>query len=574
MWIDARGIPPDQVVETDVCIVGSGPAGLTLARELAGSDVRVCILESGGREFDEATQSLADGRFTGASHFELLRNARRRQVGGMGNQWDSEIGIRDRLGFRAGPLDPIDFERRDWLPYSGWPFGRAQLDPYYDRVHTSFGLGPYQYAGEYWEDDRARQLPLNPETFATDVWTFVRQEIFTTELPEALAQAPNVSFYLWANVVEIETDETASNVTGLRVACLTGNSFRVSARLFVLAAGGMENARLLLLSDRVQSGGLGNGHNVVGRFFMEHQPVHGGTLYPNDRSLIDQLSLYDVRTVNDVPVIGKLTLREDVARREQLLGFSVAFLPKHPRYRKALQKYLYSAEALARSALRGRLPENAGAHLRNVVEGYDFIAARAMNKASGGRLFADFNAGPDMLNGGGWSADGDASHRFSVIDVHLHVEQAPHPENRVMLGGNLDALGCRKTHLHWLWRQRDMDSVRRAQILLADGFRRAGLGEYRIASEHGRPVLDASGLHHHMGATRMHEDPKRGVVNANLRVHGVSNLYVAGYSTFPTGGYINPTLTVLAMSLRLADHLKQVLAGPILERSHATSPAA
>ncbi len=576
MWIDARRVPRDQVVETDVCIVGSGPAGLTLARELAGSNVRVCILESGGREFDEATQSLADGRFTGASHFELLRNTRRRQVGGMGNQWDSEIGIRNRLGFRAGPLDPVDFERRDWLPHSGWPFGRAQLDPYYDRVHTSFGLGPYRYEGEHWEDDRARQLPLDPETFATDVWTFVRQEIFTTELPEALAQAPNVSIYLWANVVEIETDETASNVTGLRVACLSGNSFRVSAKLFVLAAGGMENARLLLLSDRVQSGGLGNGHNVLGRFFMEHQPVHGGTLYPKNRTLIDQLSLYDVRTVNDVPVIGKLILRKDVARREQLLGFSVALLPKHRRYRKARQEYLYSAEALARATARGRLPENAGMHLRNVVQGFDFIAARALNKASGRRLFKDFNAGPDMLNGGGWSADegGDASRRFSVVDVHLHVEQAPHPENRVTLLSDLDALGCRKTHLHWLWRQRDMDSVRRAQLLLEDGFRRAGLGEYRIAHEHGRPVLDASGLHHHMGATRMHNDPKQGVVDANLRVHGVSNLYVAGYSVFPTGGYINPTLTVLAMSLRLADHLKEVLAGPILERGHAASPPA
>lgn len=559
MWIDARQVPRDHVVEADVCIVGSGPAGLTLARELAATGVGVCILESGGRQYDDATQSLAEGRFTGASHFELLRNARRRQLGGMANQWDSEIGIRDRLGFRAGPLDPIDFEKRDWLPHSGWPFGRAELDPYYERVHTSFGLGPYKYAGEYWENAVARQLPLDGETFATDVWTFVRQEIFTTELPEALAQAPNVSIYLWANVVEVETDDTATNVTAVRVACLTGSTFRVRARLFVLAAGGLENARLLLLSDSVQSGGLGNGHNVVGRFFTEHQPVHGGTLFPADRGLIDRLSLYDVRTVNDVPVIGKLTLKEDVARREQLLGFSVAFLPKHRRYRKAQQEYLHSAEALARAAVRGRLPKNARDHLRNAVTGSDFIAARALNKASGGRLFADFNAGPDMLNGGGWSASGDASRHFSVIDVHLHVEQAPHPENRVMLLRDLDALGCRKTHLHWLWRQRDIESVQRAQLLLADGFRRAGLGEYRIAVEAGRPVLDASGLHHHMGTTRMHEDPKQGVVDANQRVHGVSNLYVAGYSVFPTGGYMNPTLTVLAMSLRLADHIKQVI---------------
>jgi len=134
-----------------------------------------------------------------------------------------------------------------------------------------------------------------------------------------------------------------------------------------------------------------------------------------------------------------------------------------------------------------------------------------------------------------------------------------------MLLEERDALGCRKTHLHWIWRERDFDSVRRAQHLVADGFRRAGLGEYRVLSENGRPVLEASGLHHHMGTTRMHADPKQGVVDAHQKVHGVSNLYVAGYSIFPTGGYINPTLTVLALSLRLGDHLKRVLSGTVPE---------
>ena len=124
-----------------------------------------------------------------------------------------------------------------------------------------------------------------------------------------------------------------------------------------------------------------------------------------------------------------------------------------------------------------------------------------------------------------------------------------------------DALGCRKTHLHWKWRERDYTSVRRAQKLLADGLRAAGVGEFQIASEKGLPVLEASGLHHQMGTTRMHEDPAQGVVDADCRVHGVGNLFVAGYSVFPTGGYINPTLTVVAMSLRLADHVKQVLRG-------------
>lgn len=563
MLFDARRVPRDEVIDADVCIVGSGPAGLTLAHELAGTDVRVCVLESGGHEFDADTQDLADGRFTGWHHFEPLRNARRRQVGGMGNQWDSDLGVRNRLGFRAGPLDPIDFERREWLPYSGWPFGRAHLDPYYERTHRTLGLGPYRYDAAQWEGERARRLPLDPETFDTDVWTFVPQEVFTKRFPDGVARSANVSMYLWANVVEVEAAENAREVTGLRVACLDGNRFRVRARLFVLAAGGMENARLLLLSDGVQRGGLGNGHGVVGRFFMEHQPVHGGTLRPARRALIDEMALYDVRQIEGVPVpvIGKVVLREEVLQREQLLGLSVAFLPKHPRYRNALQAYPDSAAELARGLARLRLPENAGAHVRNVVKGIDYLGARAAYKLSRGRLCADFTAGPDMLTGGGWSAAGDASKRFAVLDVHLHVEQAPHPDNRVTLDDATDALGCRKTHLHWEWRERDYTSVRRAQKLLADGLRKAGLGEYEIASEHGLPVLEASGLHHQMGTTRMHEDPAQGVVDADCRVHGIGNLFVAGYSVFPTGGYINPTLTVVAMSLRLADHVRQVLRG-------------
>lgn len=574
MWRDARQVPRDSVVEADVCIVGGGPAGLTLARELAPLGLRICILESGGHEEDEATQELADGRFTGAHHFEPLRNARRRQVGGMANKWDSELGIRNRVGFRAGPLDPIDFEKRDWLPFSGWPFGRAELDPYYERVHRSFELGPFDYGAERWETDGARRLPLDPAVFETDVWTFVRQEIFTQELPEALASRDNVSIFLWANVTEIESDDTASNVTGVRVACLSGNRFRVAARAVVLAAGGMENARLLLLSDRVQRGGLGNGENLVGRFFTEHQPVHGGTLFPSDPALIERLSLYDVRRVGEVPVIAKLRLREEVARREQLLGFSAALLPKHARYRHARGEYTDSVAYLLGALRRGRLPENVREHVRNVRHGYDYITARLLHKASGGRLFRYFNAGPDMLTGGGWSQEPDLLRRYSVIDVHLHVEQAPHPENRVMLARDLDPLGCRKTHLHWLWRERDIDSVRRGERLLAEELRRSGIGEYRIAEENGRPVMESPGLHHHMGTTRMHDDPREGVVDANLRVHGISNLYVAGYSAFPTGGYINPTLTVLALTIRLADHMKSTFRRPTSAVSASAAPEA
>jgi choline dehydrogenase-like flavoprotein len=560
MFVDARRVPRDHMVEADVCIVGAGPAGLAVARELAGRDLRVCVLESGGAELDADTQALAGGRVSGG-RFEPLADARRRQLGGSANQWDPASGAPNHPGCRIAPLAAVDFEARDWLLYSGWPFGRAELDPYYERARRTLGLGPGAPNGAAGEDGGARPLPLDAGALATETWSFVDPERLAKALPAEVADAPNVQLYLWANVVEIETAESGGEVTAVHVACLSGSRFRVKARLFVLAAGGIENARLLLLSDRVQSGGIGNGYNVVGRFFMDHQRIHAGTLRPARRSLIGEMALYDVREVGGTRVTGRVVARDALLRREQLLGASVSFVPKHARYQSARQSHVDSALELARGAARFRLPANAGGHLRNVVRGIDYVGARAGHALSGGRLWADFTAGPDPLTGGGWSAGGDAAARFSVLAVHLQAEQAPHPENRVFLDDRLDALGCRTTHLHWLWRERDFQSAARFEGVLADGLRRAGVGELGVASDGERPVLESSSVRDHMGATRMHPNPKYGVVDADCRVHGVTNLFIAGSSVFPTGGSSDSTLTVLALALRLADHVKRVVAG-------------
>lgn len=559
MWLDARSLPGGETVEADVCIVGAGPAGISMALSLAKGGVRrILLVESGGIEADSETQALAEGVTTGEP-FAPLIETRARRFGGSAHLWNSGVGGQ-QVGFRCGPLHEVDFERRDWLPHSGWPFGRAELEPYMRQAHEVCLLGPYCYEGDAWaRGDDDRPLPFDPAVLTTSVWQFGVQQTFTEHYRAEIGREERVTTLLHANVVEIETTESAGEVTRLRVARFGAPDIFVRAPVFVLAPGGIESARLLLLSDRVQRAGLGNAHDLVGRFFMEHQFVHGGTIVPVSRDIFNRTALYDNRVVDGTLIAGKIDLTDEVMRRERLLNVSMAILPRHPYHRRARQEV---ADALA-SLLgvgRGRLPGDAIRHLRTVVGGLDYAAVATLRRLSGGRLFPYVRRGPDIIDGAGWSDLDRKEERFATYEAILHTEQAPDPDNRVTLGPERDGLGCRRARLHWRWTERDYESVLRAQPIFAREIARAGIGTYRPATDaRGRPDLRHAGLHHHMGTTRMHTDPRQGVVDADSRVHGVRNLYVTGCSVFPTGGYINSTLTVVALALRLAEHLRGVL---------------
>lgn len=561
MFLDARDLEAGALLAGDVCIVGAGPAGLTLARELAARGHDVLLLESGGLTEDPRTQALADGETVG-DEYQPLVDTRARRFGGTSHFWNSGRG-HGQVGFRVGPLADIDFERREWLPHSvGWPFGLETLEPYYRRVHEAAKLAPFAYAGRAWERGRAACLPVDEALLPTSVWHFGVAESFTEEPQADVAASRRITACLWANVVALETDETGRRVTGLRAACLDGKRFRVAARTVVLAAGGIENARLLLLSTDVQSQGIGNAHGLVGRYFMEHQMVKAGRLVPTDRSLYARCELYDTRNVDGRLMLGKLDLSSSAMRRERLLNGSAAFVPQHRLNHRARDSAVQATITLARHAMRGRVPAGAGALLREAVTYGDYVAATVLRKLSGRRLFPYYLPSPDLVAGATWSALPDQHRRWDWLDVTLHMEQAPHPDNRVTLGERRDALGLPLPRLHWRWNEVDVDTVLRFERLLAAELERAGVGRLELRLDDGRPHLHHPGLHHHMGTTRMHVDPAQGVVDAHGRVHGVDNLYVAGCSVFPSGGYINPTLTILALAIRQADELASRLGAP------------
>ena len=554
MPIDANKLNNGEVVDTDICIVGAGPAGITLAREFAEGNFRVCLLESGGVEPDERTQKLAVGETTGDC-IQAPHTSRARALGGTSHLWNSNLDL-DRVGFRAGTLSAADFEKKDWLPHSGWPFGKEHLDPFYDRAQEICKLGPNRYEGVSWETEKAARLPLDEAVLTTSVWQFSTQNVFVEAYREHVAAARNITTYLHANVVEIELNDSSDAVKRVRVAGLQGGRFWVRAKIFILAAGGIENARLLLTSDGQQKAGIGNDHDLVGRYFMEHQVVRCGTLFPASRELFGRAGLYDQRASDGVVVLGKIDFADEALRRERLLNVSAMLLPKHRWHQRARQDSVDSFAELLRSFRRLKAPPNMLQHAKRVIGGLDYVLATVCRKATGNRLFPYFVPSPGLLSSGGWSELENTDQRFSSFEVLLHTEQSPHPENRVTLGDELDELGCRRVKLHWCWNEFDVENIRRAQELLASEFERAGLGRLRIELKDGRPNLVISGLHHHMGTTRMSVDPREGVVDPNSRVHGVSNLFISGCSVFPTGGYINCTLTIVALAIRLADHVK------------------
>jgi choline dehydrogenase-like flavoprotein len=551
MISEADTIGQNATLDTDICIVGGGTAGIALAREFIGQQFRVCLLESGGMLPEPEATSLNEGENVGYPYY-ALDAARARCFGGSSTKWHIPIGG-DRLGMRLRPLDPIDFEERDWVPFSGWPFRKAHLDPYYERAQHICRVAPITYAVEDWEDHKRRRVPLNSDQLETIIYKFGWKEIFVREYPQEVSRAENVTTLLHANVLEMETSPEGERVDRLRVGARHGEHFFVTAKRFILAAGGIEIPRLLLLSNKVQKSGLGNDHDLVGRFFMEHLHFWSGFLVPNRPDVFETTALYnDIHTVNGVPIIGKLALPEKVLRCEKLLNQNVQLipliLPDPFRFPAISTPAVQALRDVFGALFRREKMDGLGRNLAEVLRHWDEVAL-----AIGRKMRRTLIKVP----------------RIQLFRFANMAEQAPHPNGRVTLGSERDQFGQQRVRLDWQVTAEDIRSIRRTQDLMAAALERSGFGRFYKellddtppATTHGPPATTHGG-YHHIGTTRMHVDAKQGVVDPDCRVHGISNLFIAGPSVFPTGGYANPVLTMLALTLRLADHVKKLMNGP------------
>jgi choline dehydrogenase-like flavoprotein len=548
MFIDARSVMSAQI-EADICIVGAGAAGITLAQQFIGSSVTVCVLESGGLQFDWQAQSLYTGANVGLRYFDL-DVCQIRYFGGNTNAW----------GGWCRPLDPIDFSHRSWVANSGWPFPAAELRNYYREAHAlcqiaSDDYDPARAVAEI-GNRRARLLSFDPRKLEPSIYRFSAPTRFGQLYRDAVRKAANIRCYLDANVLRIKTSDDARTVNEVAVGTLSGTRFSVTAKYFVLAAGGIENTRLLLLSNDIIAGGLGNQNDLVGRFFMEH-PHTKRRMIARARAMPS--ALYGL-TFRDHALSARLSLPAALQEREELLNYSGNIHPVYFGHNApgwlAFRKLVLSIDPGRQSDPYVRFPPygRRGLSLKEV-----FDIARQFERVTLAAFLQYFQ--PDRFIPG--------------FVLESKSEQAPNPDSRVTLDHPRDAFGLNRVKLDWRMLPIDRRTVVRAEEIIGDELGRLGIGRLEpLPPEEieGWPS-NLEGGWHQIGTTRAADDPKRGVVDRDCRIHGMANLYVAGSSVFPTAGAAPPTLTIVAMALRLAGHLRRIMGIGTPTRREAALPA-
>ena len=533
MFRDARQFSAGTNLETEVCVIGAGAAGITLALSLRTAGFRVLLLESGGLEPEEATQALYEGANTGVPNYDL-DVSRLRFFGGTTNHW---------AGW-CRPFEPEDFSPADPTDLRAWPLRRADLDPYYRQAQTLCELGPYNYDDltPWVQATGMPALQLDPRRLKTALFQVSAPTRFGTVYRGPLEQAANVTVCLHANVLELRTDEAATRVLGVRATSLEGPPFDVTARIVVLATGGLENARLLLLSNRVQKSGLGNTNDVVGRYFMDHPWITGAGFAAFAKPVPDLRLYLDNTAALGTTIFGTLT---PGAYEPGIGGFRVVMTASH-----RIVEGMNSIRAIMKAIESGHAPpEGFWHHLSQVLTDYDAVIDSTYKTVFGTRTgpFNTGEAGTGPIVG-------------ALLDVN--VEQFPNPDSRVTLSNERDALGQNRIAVDWRPGAPEKRTIRRALEHVADEFGRLGVGRVHISSmpEGDRWPVALRGSRHHMGTTRMSDNPRTGVVDGTCRVHGIANLFIAGSSVFPSSGYANPTLTIVALALRLGDELRRQLA--------------
>lgn len=511
MHIDARQLDNNSVIEGDICIIGSGAAGITTAIEWNNTPYKVILLEGGGFEYDEKVQELYKGKITGHPYYPM-ESSRLHYFGGTTMHW----------GGMCSPFDPIDFEERNWVDHGKWPIPKEEILSYYPRAHPILDLGPCEWDLSYWQNvfPTFQPMPLDKEVIWSKMWQFSAPTRFGTKYKDTIVNSKNIHLYTYANVVDIVANENVNNITEVTVKNYAGKEHKVKARHFIIACCAIQSARLLLAANRQAKNGLGNDNDLVGRFFMEHIEIKSGELWLNSS---DGLDLY---------MLGKsaraeLAITAKKQRELEILNATISFWP------------LDIANKMKPSVVTWQ--EN---DPRKSLTTWEKYYGAAQKKSLLNRLI-----------------DSKKHHAYGL---YTRSEQAPNPNSRVMLSTERDSLGMPRANLYWDMLPIDKKTIRKTNELLGQQVGAAGYGRVKLAdylndeNDTSMPSYTSGGWHH-MGTCRMHESPKLGVVDADCKVHGINNLFVSGAATFTTGGAVNPTLTVVAIALRVSDHVKKLM---------------
>ena len=541
-------------LEADVCIIGSGPAAITVALQLAKTNASVILLTGGSPKETLANRDLYRGSAAEGSTHEPLEENRRRQFGGASAAW----------GGRCIPFDPIDFEERPWIPESGWPFGAGEIDPHYKEANRLCEAGDPVYDVRLLDPGHTEILPgMDDDTMVS--WPMERWSPpvnFGKHYLETLQKAGNVRVMMDAHATGLRLAPDGSKIECVDAVVPGSGSYRVSAKCFVLACGGLENPRLLLASNDVARDGIGNHSDCVGRYYMSH--LFGATAEVRFRQ--PEKLIYDLeRDREGVYFRRRWWVTPETQRREEI-GNAIMFLFRPLQSAAIHRDPLFSSVYLA-NYLRGlvrsknintamsRLKEDRqglGEHAKVVVRDLPTFIPSAMKIAV--HRFLKYRRLPFVL----------PPKKNNLFHLFYQTEHLPNRESRVTLADEIDSHGMPRLKAHVAFQEKDYETVIAAHRIFTKRMSEGGYGEISIdlqalrARLEGLPHAFNSGAHH-IGTTRMSSDPAHGVVDPDCRVHHVENLYIAGASVFPTSGHANPTLVLVALADRLGCHLRERL---------------
>lgn len=550
---DARLIPPGTCLEADLCIVGGGAAAISLALGYMKSGRSVILVPGGGPHQTASCIDLYRGKVDPPGSHEPLEENRLRMWGGTTTVW----------GGRCVPFDPIDFEARPWVPGSGWPIGRDELKDYIAQANelSEAGEADFDARSVFPETQTELLRGFDDENIAT--WPLERWSIptdYSKRYRSDLEAASNLRVLLHANATHLQMDSSGTTLRHVKAACRPGKVFQINAKNTVIACGALENTRLLLASRDILTEGIGNKHDLVGRYYQSHCFGVCGYAVLNDPS---KDFIYDFeKDQAGVYCRRRFWLTPEAQKKHQVsnvVGFFVRAVSGESEHRNAMVSLVLLVKTLLGGAKKGpkRLFQIVRAQRRELLTHLGIVLKdgpsifRQLAAVVYTRYFQKRRL-PMVL----------PSKNANFFPLFFQTEHAPLWESRVMLDdSSVDDFGMPRLEVNIRFSEVDYRTIRTFVSLFKQRIEESGIGTFHLSEKdkeylahpERRPFNSNA---HHIGTTRMAVTADAGVVDVNCKVHGVENLYVAGSSVFPTSSHANPTLMIIALALRLADHLK------------------
>lgn len=537
MTQSADEIVRNAVLAADICIVGGGPAGITLALSLVGTGKSILLLESGDYAASKAADALNVGEVADETLHSPADKYRVRRFGGGTSIW----------GGRCVPFDPIDFDERPWIEHSGWPISYRDVARFYPAANALCEAGEYQYDARLAAPMRPVITGFNPRHFDVDkIERFSCPTNFADRYQARLRSAPNLRVLLGGTVTNLHVD--GGRLDRLDVRNHKDIPFSVVADQFVLATGGIETPRILLTSN------IGNQNDLLGRFYMCHIAGTIGRLKVQGHTVWHGYE----RAADGTYCRRRIALKPEVQAEQELSN--AVFRLHHPRiadpeHRTGPLSAIFLAQKLISYEYAKRLtsatPVTVGTWVRHgtnaALDGFTtmrFLHHWVNDRMLAARKFPSIIIRP----------------KTNLFSLDFHAEQVPNPDSRISLANAVDRFGNPQVRIDWRYSHQDIETVARSFRLLGEDLAEQTVGTLNLASDEPdiETVVRRDGAYggHHIGTVRMGASPSTGVVDANCKIFGMNNLYVIGSAVFPTSGQANPTLTIVAMSLRLAEHLK------------------